>query len=213
MTTSRRPLCHLERNPKAGTTPPSPSGNPSAGAAISRRSVIAATGWKTACVRTVAWEDGDPDWVFPAGTLTSALQEDLQRASDQVLVVAASLDDGYAGWNGSGLEYHIYPCGKGCLSAIAENDQVSFIAQLLAPGVDAFHPEPPTWTVDAEICVRCDHPQDCGTHTIEERAWADHTAPSAAVSALAEAVAWLAERSSTVLPQDWRARDQRNSDR
>ena len=130
-----------------------------------------------------------------------------------MLAVVASLDGGSAGWNGSGLEYNIYPSGKGCLSAIAENDQVSFIAQLLPPGFYAVHPESPTWTVDAEICVRCDHLQGCGTHTIEERAWADLADPSAAVSALAEAIFWLAERSSTVPPQDWRARDQRSSDR
>lgn len=174
---------------------------------------MAATGWDSGRMWRVALDEGDPEWVFPAGTLTSSLQEDLRRAGDQVLAVAARLDGGYAGWNGSGLEYSIYPSGQGCLSAIAENEQVSFIAQLLPPGLYADHPESLTWTVEAEICVRCDHLQDCGTHTIEERAWADLAGPSAAVSALAEAISWLAERSSTVPPQEWRARDQGKSDR
>jgi hypothetical protein len=164
-------------------------------------------------MRAVAWDEGDPDWVFPAGTLTSARKDDLRRAGDQMLAVAAGLEGGRAGWNGSGLEYSIYPSGKACLSAIAENDQVSFVAQLLPPGYYALHPESSTWAVDAEIGVRCDHLQDCGTHTIEERAWADLSDPSAAVSALAEAIAWLAERSSSVPPQNWRGRDEGNSDR
>jgi hypothetical protein len=159
-------------------------------------------------MKTVPLAEGEPTWVFPPESVTLSLMASLSASSDRLLEIASLLPHGRAGWSGSGLEYNVFPSGQCSLSGWAENDQVSFLVELLPP---AFHPgeAPQQWQVTAEISVRCDARNDCGMHSIEEFTPNSYATAEDAVAAIEKAAGWLLDRCRAVPPSDWRARDPR----
>jgi hypothetical protein len=160
-------------------------------------------------VETVAFSEGEPTWVFPKRSVTQALMRSLSASSERMREIATMLPGGRAGWSGSGLEYCLYPSGQRRLSGFAENADVTFIVELMPPGFYSEAP-PRAWEVTAEISVRCDAEIDCGMHTVEAFTPNTYTAAEDAVAAVEAATRWLLERSETVPPGGWRARDPRS---
>jgi hypothetical protein len=162
-----------------------------------------------ALVETVAFLEGEPTWVFPKGSVTQALVRSLSASSERMREIAAMLPGGRAGWTGSGLEYCLYPSGQRNLSGFAENADVTFTVELMPPGFRAEAPRD-AWEVTAEISVRCDAEIDCGMHTLETFTPNTYTTAEDAVSAVEAATLWLFERSESLAPSNWRARDPRS---
>jgi len=159
-------------------------------------------------MKTVPLAEGEPTWVFPPESVTPSLMASLLASSGRLLEIASLLPHGRAGWSGSGLEYNVFPSGQRSLSGWAENDQVTFLAELLPPG---FYPDgaPQQWEVTADISVRCDAKNDCGMHSVEEFTPNSYATAEDAVAAVEKAAGWLLDRCRAVPPGDWRTRDPR----
>lgn len=155
---------------------------------------------------TIALADGDLRWLFPQAVEREALRATLGRARDEILQLARHIS-GRAGWTGEGVEFHSLPSGQIELVAYAESADATFWAELRPAGYFSGDPHTTGWYVDSEITVRCDHEQDCGTHTIEERNEQHFAESSQAAEGFLTAVMWLRERGTAEAAGYWRAHD------